>query len=414
MKSSYTFREISEMQKWPLDKKIETTLRVIANGMQLCQSRAAIAFSGGKDSTVLWHLIRMNFPEQHSNTAIIFGNTGVEFPESLKFARELGKMWGEGNFYETKLSRLKSDELKYDAQVEVLKWLVERDSLTDVLTPYGKLKRTDILMRVCPPEMLKSFYARGLIWKKGTAMNYLWCCDQYGYPILGKSFSKLQAHRINIDCFLNFSKTKSDKPELIKYYDLLRRVKISQACCTILKKTPSENMQAHLKVDVIFKGLMAAESRTRKINFASRGFIFQSERRYLDTPFYHVNPLSHWTDEDIWAYIHKYNVPYSPLYDMEYTKSDGTTACIERNGCIGCFTDFGRRDSHMSILRQTHPNLWTWVMRHGMAEQLARIRTTNTKYRKSSVLDATTTCKTDEEYDQIIQWAIENRPCAFD
>lgn len=39
-----------------------------------------------------------------------------------------------------------------------------------------------------------------------------------------------------------------------------------------------------------------------------------------------VNPIIDWTDEDVWEFIHKYNVPYCKLYD------EGET----RLGCIGC------------------------------------------------------------------------------
>mgnify|MGYP003289894822 CR=1 FL=1 len=410
----YSFKDIQRMQALPLDEKIQISLDAIERALSKVQSRAAIAFSGGKDSEVLWHLIKVNFPEAGKNIAVIFGNTGVEFPESLKFARKLGEEWGGENFYETHLSVLEKDELKYQAQTEVLQWLTENNRLPEVLKADGKLKSDDILMRICPEDMLADFRQRNLIWRAGTKKNYLWCMDQYGYPILGKSFSKLQARRINIDCFLCYSHSKSGKEDLLKYYDLLRRVKISQACCHILKKEPSERLQAELKIDVIFKGLMASESHSRKVNFASRGFIFQSSRPYLATPFYHCNPLSHWTDDDIWQYIRTRSLPYSPLYDMTYTKSDGTVSTIKRNGCIGCYTDFGRKDSHMYVLRQTHPALWEWVMRNGMASEIQKLRTSDSKYRKQTVLDTAELADGAKEYDQLIQWAIQNRPCSFD
>jgi len=39
-----------------------------------------------------------------------------------------------------------------------------------------------------------------------------------------------------------------------------------------------------------------------------------------------VNPIIDWTDEDVWEFIRKYNVPYCELYDKGKT----------RLGCIGC------------------------------------------------------------------------------
>ena len=39
-----------------------------------------------------------------------------------------------------------------------------------------------------------------------------------------------------------------------------------------------------------------------------------------------LNPIIDWTDEDVWEFIHTYNIPYCELYD---------TGCT-RLGCVGC------------------------------------------------------------------------------
>ena len=39
-----------------------------------------------------------------------------------------------------------------------------------------------------------------------------------------------------------------------------------------------------------------------------------------------VNPIIDWSDDDVWEFIRKYNVPYCELYDRGY----------KRLGCIGC------------------------------------------------------------------------------
>ena len=176
--------------------------------------------------------------------------------------------------------------------------------------------------------------------------SFNWCTDQYGFPILGKAASKLTARRINIDCFLRFSKSESEKEETLEYYNLIRNVKTSNHCCSILKKEPSEKKQAELGIDVIMKGLMAEESHSRMLSFATRGYIFKSHRPHAPE-FYHVSPLSIWRDEDIWEYIYRYKVPYSSLYDIEYTNSKGEVCFIKRNGCVGCCTDISFRDNHM-------------------------------------------------------------------
>lgn len=400
-----TYAELTKEQEKPLDYKIKKALEAIEKGFQVCRHVSALAFSGGKDSTVLWDLIRRNFPEEEKCLHIIYGNTGVEYPESLSFARKIGVQWGGERFHEVKPLLLEKDGLKYEAQCMVLKRIVEQGRLSQILKPDGKLKRTAILDELCPPEMWESFRRYNMIWKAGTPKSYFWCADQYGWPLLGKAFSKLKAHRINIDCFLTYSSSKSQKPELAAYYDVLREVKISQACCDILKKEPSEEKQAELGVDVIFKGLMAAESRTRQTNFCSRGYLFESRRDHLpeEDSFWHCNPISIWTDEDIWAYIQRFDVPYSPLYDMSWEDAEGEHHKIPRNGCMACGTDLLFPNNHLSMLRHTHPKAWEVFMRRGLADEILKLQRAkrNGQY---SIFD----------YIGDTRYLIDSRPCAFD
>lgn len=397
------YSQLAEEQKKDLNYKLDRAISAVKSAFEVCKHRPAIAFSGGKDSTVLWHIIRENFPERNDRVVIIFGNTGVEYPESLRFARKLGEEWGGGNFYETKPRKTETEGLKYAAQAEVLRYLIENDRVGEVLQEDGKLKTTATLEAACPPHLYEKFKRERLIWKIGTPMNYWWCVDQYGWPLLGKAFSKLKAHRINIDCFLRFSKSMSEDEKLLAYYDILREVKISQACCDVLKKEPSERLQAELDVDVIFKGLMAAESRTRQTNFITRGYLFRSHRPHLgEDPFYHCNPLSIWTDDDIWEYIRKYDVPYSPLYDMGWTDVHGKHHKIPRNGCMGCGTDLLYPNNHMAMLRRTHPSWWKLFISQGMGDEIRKLQ----QARKNGQISIFDVLSTNE--------LIDERPCAFD
>lgn len=40
----------------------------------------------------------------------------------------------------------------------------------------------------------------------------------------------------------------------------------------------------------------------------------------------HLNPIIDWTTDEVWEFLHKYNVPYCCLYDQGF----------KRLGCIGC------------------------------------------------------------------------------
>lgn len=114
------YKELEAEKKKPLEYKVEKALEAIGEGFKVCKHRPALAFSGGKDSTVLWHLVREHFPQWNNRLAIIYGNTGVEYPESLQFARKLGKEWGDDNFHETRPLKTEKPSLKYEAQRQVL------------------------------------------------------------------------------------------------------------------------------------------------------------------------------------------------------------------------------------------------------------------------------------------------------
>lgn len=398
-----TYARLEEEQKRDLDYKIQTAREAIAEALAACQHRPALAFSGGKDSTVLWHLVRTYFPEWQDRLVIIFGNTGVEYPESLRFARKLGREWGGDNFHEAVPLRTEREGLKYEAQRQLLQHLIETGRMREVLQEDGKLKSTETLEGLCPADMMEKFRKQRLTWPAGTRKSYWWCADQYGWPLLGKAFSKLKAHRINIDCFLAYSNSKSEDEKLLAYYEILKNVKISQACCDLLKKEPSERLQAELDVDVILKGLMAAESRSRRINFISRGYLFQSTREHLgEDPFFHCNPLSIWTDDDIWAYIRRFNVPYSPLYSMGWTDENGRYHSIKRNGCMGCGTDLLFPNNHMAMLRRTHPKQWIAFMGKGMGNEIRKLQ----QEKRNGQVSLMDVFETDE--------LMETRPCIFD
>ena len=373
-----SYNDLELEQKKDLNYKISTAITAIKSAFSVCRHRAALAFSGGKDSTVLWHIIRTHFSAEAAHMAIIYGNTGVEYPECVKFSRKLSREWCSGNYYETLPGRTDVPGLKYKAQQEVLEYLIAENRIQEVLKKDGKLKSTAALENACPPHLHEKFQRENLIWQEGTRKSYWWCVDQYGWPLLGKARSKLKARRINIDCFLRFSKSQSEDPKLLAYYELLKQVKFSQACCDILKKEPSERAHAELGVDVIFKGLMAAESRPRQTNFITRGYLFRSHRPHLGgetgDPFWHSNPLSIRTDDDIWEYIRRFNVPYAELYDMGWTDKEGKFHKIKRNGCVGCGTDLLYANNHMAMLRRTHPPLWKLYMHRGMAAGIQKLQ----------------------------------------
>jgi len=68
----------------PLNEKIDLSLAVIQEWYEYWNGNVYVSFSGGKDSTVLLHLVRSIYED----VPAVFLNTGLEYPEIKKFVRK--------------------------------------------------------------------------------------------------------------------------------------------------------------------------------------------------------------------------------------------------------------------------------------------------------------------------------------
>lgn len=77
------FYELKQRQSLPLKQKINLSIKKIREFYERNEGDVYIAFSGGKDSTALLHLIRSIYP----NVKATFVNTGLEYPEIVNFVK---------------------------------------------------------------------------------------------------------------------------------------------------------------------------------------------------------------------------------------------------------------------------------------------------------------------------------------
>jgi len=273
------FKTLQQMQVQPLEQKIDDA-RLMLEHVLKEHEKPAIAWSGGKDSTVLLHMAL----ELKPNIDVVWVNTGVEFPECVHFVSELKNIW-------------------------------------------------NINLHIAHPKTT--------FWK---------VVDEYGWPMLGKGGRGWQSRAAYLE-----------RKGSIRLAKATREAKIGAACCVVLKKNPAAVIYRELKIDCLILGNMVSESRQRFFTWAQRSnyYYASSEKRYK------VWPLAFWNDNDIWEYHQQFHVDHSAIYDKGH----------RRNGCWPCLMDIRFSDSKFSILRQSHPKLWRFLLvEKGLAERILTLK----------------------------------------
>ena len=79
----HTAERLKELQALPLERKIQISQARIIEWYQRWNGNVVVSFSGGKDSTVLLHLVRTIYPDVRA----VFSNTGLEYGEIQRFVQ---------------------------------------------------------------------------------------------------------------------------------------------------------------------------------------------------------------------------------------------------------------------------------------------------------------------------------------
>lgn len=190
--------------------------------------------------------------------------------------------------------------------------------------------------------------------------------EEYGYPVISKRTAQY-IHEVQI--------AKGDTPtkrlrltgiktsgefsgmSMIPYkwqYLCNAPLKISDRCCHWLKMKPLK--EAVKRFGHPFVGTRVEEARQREMTYLLYGCNAFSISRPRSTP------LAFWLDSDIWEYVRQFDVPYSSVYDMGYT----------RTGCFACMFGVHLRaePNRFQRMQITHPKLWRYCEGVGIPEVL--------------------------------------------
>lgn len=243
-----TIEELRERQSWSLSQKIDHSLGVIEQFYSRLNGNVYISFSGGKDSTVLYWLSRRIYPDIKA----VFCNTGNEYPEIVKFVRDM----------------------KIDGAYNI-----------DIIYPSKR------------PKEIFSEFGFPLISKETSALLY-----HYRYkPHTGKAKRALDEDTSKYTRVANKYRYLIDEP-----YDC------SNLCCMYLKEKPLHEYALNNGLSPIL-GTMACESPLREFGYITAGSCNTFNNR--DKRKQKSRPLSIWLEEDIKACITKYEIPICPIYD---------------------------------------------------------------------------------------------------
>ncbi len=80
---------LKQYQALPTSAKAVLSMQRIREWYQHFDGNVYVSYSGGKDSTVLAHLVHELYP----NVPLVFNNTGLEYPEIQSFARKMGAVF---------------------------------------------------------------------------------------------------------------------------------------------------------------------------------------------------------------------------------------------------------------------------------------------------------------------------------
>lgn len=260
------------------DIKWEQAKSVIYGAYKKHDGKIILAYSGGKDSSVLLEMIRQVNKENKIKIKVVSSDTGIEFPSISK------RMYDNADI-------VVKPEMSYG----------------QCIIKYGKP-----LLNKGKDEFLKHIYLHRKEYLDTGGLSGQWYKTQY------KKYLNTANKR---------GKLKNGYYPRKKYIDLVASgLKISSICCEKIKKKPMREWQNDKKnkIECVILGFRLAEKGVRTSLIKKVCYFKNNNGKGLA-------PLREFTDSDMKMAIDKFGIDIDPVYDLleKYApKSQRRTGCF--------------------------------------------------------------------------------------
>ena len=285
----HTMNDLRQRQALPLDIKVRMTQQRIREWVnEFGVDGVYVSFSGGKDSTVLLHLVREMYPE----IPAVFIDTGLEYPEIREFVKTFDNV----------------------------EWVRPKMNFKQVIKTYGYPFISKEVSNCV--DGARKYLAKLHQMETGLDCNTIpYAC--YMADIMGidrredknnPEFIALRSGEISnyrLARLLGELKNKEDGPSKFNQtryaFFLDAPFNISDRCCNVMKKRPVHAYEKRTGRKPII-ATMAEESQLRTQKWLHEGC------NAFDGKYPHSKPMSFWKNQDVLKYIKDNNIQLASVY----------------------------------------------------------------------------------------------------